>query len=1695
MNPLLTPQSLLTSPFPSSSLDTTRSFYQYPVHFPRNAPPKVVGAVRFDGPIISPGLLSSNEDDQVVVDCCITTTLPPALTLSHGLESIKASIEKLKLDRPCLGTGVMRFTVTVNPSAKALNWFYLHHESPKVFPVFFISKEEKLPVQSLLLNGTRGIFGIGRAAYFQCHSSSSSDDIKRFLTTDSSPITAYGFLDTNFNSELSSVDHEEGSFFFLVPQIELDEFEDLSLLTATLAWSEPSVYSFDEAILSFESSLQQAMDFVPSTTEKFNPYCLPSTIGRLKLADQSIVQRVYGCSLSAGVNNVSAGPMELMKRASSFSQFAIRLSNEISISNNMMVSMTKKSNSEQDLANINAVWASLIIEECCRLGLTYFCIAPGSRSSPLTIAAARHPLTTCISCFDERSLAYLAVGYARGSRTPAVVITTSGTAVSNLFPAVVEASQDFVPLVLLTADRPPELQDCGANQSINQINHFGSFVRQHFNLPVPSDHIPARMVLTTLDSAVHWATSSPFGPVHVNCPFREPLDGSPESWMFSCLNGLDFWMYNSAPFTRYNHAHPTCSMINSQNVMARALELLQSVNNGLLILGDIHSEDDMWAALLLANHLKWPIVADILSGLRLRRTHNLFPESQDSITFLDHLDHLLLSESFSSWISVDAIIQIGSKITSKRVSQMLEKCCPCMYIMVDQHPSRHDPSHIITHRIHSSAVDFAGSLLNFCFPRRNSEWTSHLKALNSLVAEELCFRIQAECSLTEPFVANMISRFLPSDHAIFIGNSMVIRDVDMYGHNWQKFTGNIGPILLNSDLQYQFIQVAGNRGASGIDGLLSTAIGFAVGSNKQVVCLIGDISFLHDTNALALLSKRMSRKPMKIVVINNRGGAIFSFLPIAEKTESEILDQYFYTSHDISISDLCHAHGIKHIKVQTKEELEDAFCQSHDKEDFIIEVLSCIESNARMHSDLRRYASQAVDNAFKIIMTGLHPVTVANQSSLCNIMKMDCLSYRIPLRARPTSAFPDHKGPEYSREGFIIQLHLEDGTTGLGEVAPFEIHEENLLDAEEQLRFLKHMIPRSKIGKSLALLRGSFSSWIWHELGIPPRSVFPTVRFGLEMAVLNALANRQSSNLASLLYPRNGKAAMPLSNGVKICALLDPNGSPQQVAHAAVSLVRKGFAAIKLKVARNADPVDDAVMIQAVRKMVGYDIQLRVDANRRWTYEEAMKFAYLVKDVNLQYIEEPVQKHEDIIRFCEESGLPVAVDETVDDSRADLMKLAAYEHPGIVAFVIKPSVLGGFETSAAVARWAFSRGKMVVISSAFECGIGLSAHVLFSHYIDLQYEDLCKLSKCKSYLPIAHGLGTYQWLLEDVMANSFQVSRQPGSGYMEASVADAAGLLHDVQVNPDAITGRLIEDELLNYNEYIDLYGVHYSIRVIDNGRRTNNVFVFLHGFLGTGEDWIPIIKAISGSSRCISLDLPSHGRSKLQQYGALNEAAKLSLSFEILAEVLANLIRKLTPTRVVLVGYSMGARIVLYMLLRFKDTIAGAAVLSGSPGLRTEAERKVRRAMDDSRARVLVDLGLPLFLNSWYAGGLWVSLRSSPKFQRVLSGRSQHGDVNSLAKALSDLSTGRQPPMWELLEHCETPVVIIAGEADGKFKSIAREMQECMGYNSIDHRDNCRNSCCEVIVIPDSGHAVHLENPLAVARALRKFMGRVNGH
>ncbi|VVA98761.1 unnamed protein product [Arabis nemorensis] len=1647
---------------------------------------EVAQGLQFDGPIMSSEALVVNEDDDLMVQVCVTRTLPPALTLELGLERLKEAVDELKTNPPNSSSGFLRFQVAVPPRAKALFWFCSQPKSSGVFPVFFLSKETVKPsYKSLYVKEPHGVFGIGNALSFVHPSSIDStghSTRKTFLSDESAMVTAYGFPDIDFN-EYSAVNSKDGSSYFFVPQIELDEHEEVSILAVTLAWDDSLSHSFAQTISSYEKSIfQVSCHFCPNLEDHWFKH-LKSSLAKFSVKEMHPIEMEHmGFFTFSGRDQ--AGVKEL-KNIQSSCQFYCKLSPGVIFSNNMLNQETEVSNFLKNEANINAVWASAIIEECTRLGLTYFCVAPGSRSSHLAIAAANHPLTTCLACFDERSLAFHAIGYAKGSLKPAVIITSSGTAVSNLLPAVVEASEDFLPLLLLTADRPPELQGVGANQAINQINHFGSFVRFFFNLPPPTDLIPVRMVLTTVDSALHWATGSACGPVHLNCPFRDPLDGSPTNWSFNCLNGLDMWMSNSEPFTKYFQVQSLKSNGVTTGQITEVLQVIKEAKKGLLLIGAIHTEDEIWASLMLAKELMWPVVADVLSGVRLRKL--LRPFLDVTPIFVDHLDHALLSDSVRNLIEFDVVIQVGSRITSKRVTQVLEKCFPFAYILVDKHPCRHDPSHLVTHRVQSNIVQFAECVLRSRFPWRRSKLHGHLQALDGAITREMSFQISAECSLTEPYVAHMLSKALTSKTALFVGNSMPIRDVDMYGCSSGNYS-HVVDMMLNAELPCQWIQVTGNRGASGIDGLLSSATGFAVGCKKRVVCVVGDISFLHDTNGLAILKQRIARKPMTILVINNRGGGIFRLLPIAKRTEPSVLNQYFYTSHDISIENLCLAHGLRYVHVGTKSEFEEAlFVPSMEEMDCIVEVESSIDANAIIHSTLERFARQAADNSLGIISASslLHPII--GNVLLCQVSGIQYSRYRIQLCDRPTICSDDFS--QFHREGFILSLTLEDGSIGYGEVAPLDSNRESLMDVEGQLELVLHIMKGAKFSYMLPLLNGSVSSWIWSELGITASSIFQSVRCGLEMALLNALAVRHDSSLLGILHLQKEENGSAQPHSVQICALLDSEGTPSEVACVARKLVEEGFCAIKLKVARRVNSAIDALVLQEVRRVVGDQIELRADANCRWTFEEALKFGLLVKSCNLKYIEEPVQNKDDLIRFHEESGLPVALDETLDDfEECPLRMLTKYAHPGIVAVVIKPTVVGGFENAALIARWAQQHGKMAVISAAYESGLGLSAYILLASYLEMENVKASTEQKQGIASFVAHGLGTYRWLSEDIMMNTLGISRSPYSGFVEGSVAVASKNLKDIKINNDVIVRTSERVPVRRHELRVDVDGFSHFIRIHDIGQNAEgNVVLFLHGFLGTGEEWIPIMKGISGSARCISVDIPGHGSSRVQSHASETQQVP-TFSMEMIAKTLYKLIEQITPGKVTVVGYSMGARIALYMALRFSNKIEGTVVVSGSPGIKDPVARKVRSATDDSKARMLVDHGLEIFLENWYNGGLWKSLRSHPHFRKIVASRLLHDDVLTVAKLLSDLSSGRQPSLWEELENCDTNISLVFGEKDVKFKKIAIRM-----YCEMSKSKKGEKNIIETIEIPESGHAVHLESPLRVILALRKFLTRVH--
>lgn len=286
----------------------------------RNSGSKVVEGLRFDGPVMDVDEIMDCEEGDLVVETSITRTLPPALTLEHGLESISEAVNKLKTDPPSSSSGVLRFQVAVPPSAKALDWFCRQPESSEVFPVFFLSRDMENPTsKSLYLNQNRGVFGIGAAVYFThpawCDSEERTKP-KRYLSTNPIPITTYGFMDINFNTEPSCIKHEAGSFYFFVPQIELRELDDISILAATLAWSNGMVCTFEQAIQSFESSFCQVSSHFCSSTERYNPRYVRSALTKFNMMEDKTVQMVCMNAITLGRRDFGCDFMEMV---SSFS--------------------------------------------------------------------------------------------------------------------------------------------------------------------------------------------------------------------------------------------------------------------------------------------------------------------------------------------------------------------------------------------------------------------------------------------------------------------------------------------------------------------------------------------------------------------------------------------------------------------------------------------------------------------------------------------------------------------------------------------------------------------------------------------------------------------------------------------------------------------------------------------------------------------------------------------------------------------------------------------------------------------------------------------------------------------------------------------------------------------------------------------------------------------------------------------------------------------------------------------------------------------------------------------------------------------------------------------------------------------------------------------------------------------------------
>jgi 2-succinyl-5-enolpyruvyl-6-hydroxy-3-cyclohexene-1-carboxylate synthase len=583
----------------------------------------------------------------------------------------------------------------------------------------------------------------------------------------------------------------------------------------------------------------------------------------------------------------------------------------------------------RDTSRANRLWADLIVEELIRTGVDFFCVAPGSRSTPLVAALASNPRAKNLVHFDERGTAFAALGYARASGRPAAWITTSGTAVANGLPAVVEAATDAVPMILLTADRPPELRETGANQTVVQPDIFGGYTRWSFDLPAPDPNLDPAMVLTTVDQAVYRARRTPKGPVHLNLMFREPFLPDPEEDLGEELPAPPRWRTSGEPYTRYAATRPA---VDPEEV-DRLWETLSLVKRGLVVAGRLGNREQGEAALRLAEVLGWPLLPDVGSHVRL---------GTDSRNLVAYYDALLAGELFKEANVPDAVLHLGGRALSKRLEQFLARSRPDPYVVVRENPFRLDPGHQVTRSVEADVVGFCDALAWAAGGGSSVDpaWTAGWREASQRVDLYLDRLLAGTEGLNEPLVARVISRHIPEGYCLCIASSMPIRDVD-------TFAATNGA----------FVPAAANRGASGIDGTVATAAGFVRGSGRPITLLIGDLALLHDLNSLAMLRDL----PVVVVVLNNDGGAIFSFLPVAR--HGEFFEPYFGTPQGVSFEGAAKMFGLAYELPRTAGEFAETYSAAVARNaPTLIEVRTDREENLTLHWELLEEISAAISS-------------------------------------------------------------------------------------------------------------------------------------------------------------------------------------------------------------------------------------------------------------------------------------------------------------------------------------------------------------------------------------------------------------------------------------------------------------------------------------------------------------------------------------------------------------------------------------------------------------------------------------------------------------------------------------------------------------------------------------------------------------
>jgi len=554
-------------------------------------------------------------------------------------------------------------------------------------------------------------------------------------------------------------------------------------------------------------------------------------------------------------------------------------------------------------ADVTATFCATLVDEWCSLGVRHAVLSPGSRSTPMALALSNAVELRYEVFHDERSAAFAALGAAKASGKPTLLLCTSGTAAANFYPAVIEASHAEVPLIVLTADRPPELQGVGAPQTIDQKHLYGGVVRTYLDLGVADDERSDEWRRAARRAYANAMGERP-GPVQMNLPFREPLVG-----VVGPLPARDEWSRASR----------------SKHIGTEALSKIGSRlrgRRGVIVVGE---RGVAWEAVQqLASRLAWPILADPLSGCR-----------SDSEHAVRHADAWLRDGDIAASLRPDAVLRFGALPASKVVNGWLRDS-RAEVTAVTKSPFLIDPERQVSMHVVTDADALCADLLQVVAPSESSwlqRWTTAEAAARSVIAEQL----DNEKALSEPGIARNVLAALPSRSQLIVSSSMPIRDVEWYGATSSH------------------VRILANRGANGIDGVVSTAVGAALASGLPTGLLIGDVAFLHDSNGFIDLVKR--QVDLRVVVIDNRGGGIFSFLPQRDTLESHRFEQLFGTPHGTDLAALAAAHGLRTTHVSGSAELRSSVARQGPQ---VIIVRTDRDANVARHAELQQLVIAAV---------------------------------------------------------------------------------------------------------------------------------------------------------------------------------------------------------------------------------------------------------------------------------------------------------------------------------------------------------------------------------------------------------------------------------------------------------------------------------------------------------------------------------------------------------------------------------------------------------------------------------------------------------------------------------------------------------------------------------------------------------------